>query len=92
MDNLKELIKEQIPKKTPILGFYDDEEERWVKAPNEEILTMIGLTIGEITPFVRNTIRQMKALDKTFNIEKVGFELGVQGNKIRFTVMLKKET
>ena len=92
MNNLKGEIGEQIPKKPRILGFYDDEEERWRKAPNEEILTMIGLTIEEITPFVRNTVRQMKRLSGTFGIEKVSFDLDIQGNRIRFTVVLKKET
>ena len=91
MDNLEGLIKKEIPKNPRILGFYNDEEERWIKAPNEEILEMIGMTIEEITPFVRKTIRQMKMLNKTLDIDRVNFELEVQGNKIRFSVMLKKE-
>ena len=91
MDNLEGLIKKEIPAKPRVLGFYDDEEEVWRKAPNEEILEMIGLTIEEITPFVKKTIRQMKMLNKILDIDRVSFELGVQGNKIRFTVVLKKE-
>lgn len=91
MDGLKNLIEKEIPKKLPILGFYDDEEEVWRKAPSEEILEMIGMTIEEITPFVRKTIRQMRMLNKTLDIDRVSFELGVQGNKIRFSVLLKKE-
>ncbi len=91
MENVGSEIRKQIPRKSSILGYYNEDEERWIKAPNREILTMIGLTIEEITPFVKDAIRQMKRLSGTFNIEKVSFDLDVQGNRIRFTVMLEKE-
>ena len=52
---------------------------------------MIGMTIEEITPFVRKTIGQMRVLNKALDINGVSFELVVQGNKIRFSVLLKKE-
>ena len=91
MEDLKEKINDQMPKKPKVLGFYDDEEERWIKAPKEKILEMVGLTLKEITPFVRTAVRQIKMLNKFLDIDRVSFELEVQGNKIKFIVMLKKE-
>ena len=89
MSGLTDDIRENIPSRPHILGYYDDDQERWIKAPSEEILKIASMGISEITVFVRNTIRELTRLNPTFGIERVSFDLYLSGNRVRFSVLIK---
>lgn len=82
---VKQQIRKFIPRKPKIWGFYDDEEERWIKLPPEELEVLLGLAIEEIPIFVEEVIKQIRTL-KRVNVEKITFSLMVQGNKVNFSV------
>lgn len=87
----RKYLKQNIPNKPKLLGIYDDEEERWIKFPEDEVLEEIGMAISDIPQFVNDTTREVKRLTQLFDIEKISFDLNIQGNRIRFTVALKRE-
>lgn len=89
MDDLISGIKKNIPSSPHILGYYDDEQEKWIKAPPEEILKLASMEISDITVFVRNTVRELTRLNPTFGIERVSFDLYLSGNRVRFSVLIK---
>ena len=50
------------------------------------------MKIDAIPRFVVDTIKEIKRIDKTFLINGIDFELNVEEGKIKFSVVLKKET
>lgn len=92
-ENLESKISKQIPKRPKVFGWYDDEEEKWrVFSPGTKFDTIVGLTAEEIPEFVTEVIKQLRTLGRV-KIEKISFDLVIQGNRIRFSVTgLDKES
>ena len=84
--SLESEIGKEIPKRNRILGFYDDEEERWIKFPlGKEI---IG--IKQINRFVKIVVREIKKLKNLLKLKKLDLvlEVSIGGYRIDYTISL----
>ena len=84
--SLESEIGKEIPKRNRTLGFYDDEEERWIKFPlGKEI---IG--IKQINRFVKIVVREIKKLKNLLKLKKLDLvlEVSIGGYRIDYTISL----
>ena len=76
-------INSEIPSRSKIKGIYDDEEERWIKFPIQE------MEMNAVSGFIRETVKEISRVSNTFNIEKVDFDLLIDGQRIKLTATVK---
>ncbi len=86
---IRKKIQEDIPKKPKILGFYDENEERWVKIQTG--VTVEGLK--QIAKFIRALMKEIQRIKKLLSLEKIDIVLktNVVGYDMDFSVTVNKD-
>ena len=87
---IKKRPKESIPKRPYIMGYYDEDEEVWIKMPvGTEIIGM-----GNIRGFLVILARQASKIRTLLKLEKIDVKLEVDiGNsRTEFNILIDKES
>jgi len=86
MDNtIKENLKNEIPERPNIIGFYDEMEERWTKGIENFKLE----ELKEMSKFVRATIVEVLRISPVMKVKEVEFGFIIDGKKVGFSINIE---